>query len=258
MKKTILTICFGLAVAAAATAQDNILKNGNFNYEGDPGKDWTLKPDSQNANSAQIVNTNGVNGSGSAKLGIANTELNASIEQEVTLESGKRYVFSGVFYYSAKPTNDKLSKVQLLSASDNSVLQTEDIPFTQAFTPNAQTNWTSELINALTFKFEVAENISGNVILSVNSGGINKVLRFDNLSLAESIASGISETVAAETSVSVKNGAILISGNGLSAIPIYSVSGQLVKTVDMTGTTEAEVTGLAKGIYIVGTHKVIL
>lgn len=253
MKSIIVTICL-CAMAFSASAQENLLKNGDFEAGNDGS--WVLKPHEKDEKTATIATSNGVMNSDCAKLGVMNKSLEASFEQALTLEAGSKYVFSGVCFYSAVPTNDKTAKIQILSAADRSILQEIEIP-TGTFW-NTSNILTEDAAKDFVVTFDIDETISGDVILSFTNGGIDKLIRFDNLSVKETGTSGVANVTTENMTVKAINGCIVVSGQGLTKVAIYSVSGQLVKVVDMNGADEVIVEGLQKGVYVIGSNKVML
>lgn len=264
---TTLFMCAMVAVSASAQTEttetnDNLLVNGDF--EGDDHSAWTLKPNEKDKNTATIATSNGVGGSASAKLGVANKQLVASFEQGLTLEQGSKYDFSGVCYYAAALTNGKVAKIQILSADDRTVKQEVDIPTEKIYNPTNAGSLTEEKAKKdLTVTFDIDPEISGNVLLSFTNNGIDKLIRFDNLSVTKKSSepgteTGIADVTVDKIGVRAMNGNIVISGEGLAEVAVYSVNGQLVRTVNMNGAEEVVVEGLPKGVYIVGSSKVIL
>lgn len=259
MRTRVLVLWACVLMAQIGFAQANLVKNGDFEL-GNNG-DWVLKPNEKDLATATIATSNGVANSAAAKLGVAQKQLRASFEQTVTLsEDTVDYTFSGVCFYAGAPTNGKTATVQILSEGGEEIKKVE-IPTT--YVKTGQGGVPADEVEKYTLTFDFNTELK-TIVLAFDNQGIDKLIRFDNISIVAKESDPGQETGIYTPDwfegmqVTTANGAIRITGENLGCVSVYSVTGALVRTVDMSGVNEVLVDDLKKGIYIVGNKKVCL
>lgn len=184
MKKIITTLALAFLVVCGY-AQEELVVNGTFeDVIGDSAPfyptNWTLDQGENETGYAVNVTSNGIGGSYGLKLNIASNEYNSSATQEITVEADILYEVSFYAWYSGTLTNGASSYIQILDADADSVITKFDIPTSSIRTGNDNVDAADDIFH--TFQFTAT---CSTVKLVIASGGIDKLIRLDNISMMQ-------------------------------------------------------------------------
>lgn len=183
MKKIFMTLAVAL-FTLGSYAQENLVVNGDFE---DPDgsnvpNDWVIDHGIDDGTVVVNKGKNGIGGSYSLKLNVANKTYNCSASQNIAVEAGETYTFDCYGWYSATIGTGTTAEVQILNAADDSSIYTYAVPvvFISGDT-NPQLN---DATIMHTFNFTVPAGCE-EITLKFWSGLIDKLVRFDNVTIVK-------------------------------------------------------------------------
>ncbi len=244
------------SVAFAETETNNLVVNGNFESKANAESpfyptDWTL--DQGEGSKPVNIGKNGIAKSYCLKLNTANQSRQCGASQEIAVNPEKEYTFKCYAWYSGVVTNDKVAFVEIKNADTQDVLHTFNLDLEAIKAGDEAIKLDDETImHSFDFK-PSCENIE----LSLRSGGIDKIIRFDNVELAEKVASSIDTEKDEEVEVEITDAYIAFESN-VDRVDIVDMAGRLV--LQANNCQIVDTYSLAKGTYVlkvkVGREKV--
>lgn len=173
-KHIVLIVSAFLISCLPAAAQENLIKNGDFESveSNQLPEAWDVVLSNGNVKSVK-VETSGIGGSNALKMGLAGVATNCNVSQEIAVEKGKNYKFSGYICYSN--TTNVFSLVTIEDKAGN-VLYSYEIEEGKIGSQSVSAN--SGMLREFSFTPETEQ-----IVLRISTNGISRLLRMDNLSL---------------------------------------------------------------------------
>lgn len=177
-KLFLLAVLLASVSSVFATEEEvNLIVNGDFSSSVESGSysiptDWEVTYHEENAKSI-FVEQHGTDGSNSIKLGIASTETQCAISQDIDVQLDSTYLFTCDLWYSQSPTN---KAVVIIENADTQ----EEIARCEMSSGSTGTSQPTSCEHTFTFT-----STASRITFTLASNGMNKVLRADNFSLTK-------------------------------------------------------------------------